>query len=123
MRVIPCADRQAFAVLCEVGFALRFALPHKNADLLGGTSSQGFGIILGYVARQVQRSKAEISTMAQSSPIASPSPKADPRAVQILAKNIYREFRASGFSERDVLALAGELLGLVTSDVKNEQAR
>ena len=63
--------------------------------------------------------------MAQSSPIASPSPqvKADPRAVQILAKNIYREFRASGFSERDVLALAGELLGLVTSDVKNEQAR
>ena len=67
--------------------------------------------------------RAEISTMAQSSPIASPSPKADPRAVQILAKNIYREFRASGFSERDVLSLAGELLGLVTSDVKNEQAR
>jgi hypothetical protein len=61
--------------------------------------------------------------MAQSSPIASSSPKADPRAVQILAKNIYREFRASGFSERDVLALAGELLGLVTSDVKNEQSR
>ncbi|HKO48109.1 MAG TPA: hypothetical protein VJV79_10315 [Polyangiaceae bacterium] len=53
--------------------------------------------------------------------MASPSPKADPRAVQILAKNIYREFRASGFSERDVLALAGELLGLVTTDVKNEQ--
>jgi hypothetical protein len=61
--------------------------------------------------------------MAQSSPIASasPSPKADPRAVPLLAKNIYREFRASGFSERDVLALAGELLGLVTTDVKNEQ--
>jgi len=59
--------------------------------------------------------------MAQSSHTASPSPKADPRAVQILAKNIYREFRASGFSERDVLALAGELLGLVTTDVKNEQ--
>ncbi len=53
--------------------------------------------------------------------MASPSPKADPRAVQILAKNIYREFRATGFSERDVLALAGERLGLVTSDVKNEQ--
>jgi hypothetical protein len=61
--------------------------------------------------------------MAQSSPTASaiapsPNPKADPRAVEILAKNIYREFRASGFSERDVLALAGELLSLVTRDVR-----
>lgn len=61
--------------------------------------------------------------MAQSSLITSNSPKADPRAVEILAKNIYREFRASGFSERDVLSLAGELLSLVTRDVKNEQSR
>jgi len=45
----------------------------------------------------------------------------DPRAVAILAKNIYREFRAGGFNERDVMALAGELLSLVTSDVKNQQ--
>jgi hypothetical protein len=45
----------------------------------------------------------------------------DPRAVAILAKNIYREFRAGGFSERDVMALAGELLSLVTSDVKSRQ--
>ncbi len=49
------------------------------------------------------------------------SPK-DPRAVQILAKNIYREFRAGGFSERDVLSLAGELLALVTKDVRGEGA-
>jgi hypothetical protein len=86
-----------------------------------------FGIILGYGERPVQKpttpSKGGISTMAQSSPITSSTPKTDPRAVAILAKNIYREFRASGFSERDVLALAGELLSLVTSDVKNEQAR
>jgi hypothetical protein len=60
--------------------------------------------------------------MTQSSPTASvPNTKADPRAVEILAKNIYREFRASGFSERDVLALAGELLGLVTRDVRAEK--
>jgi hypothetical protein len=45
----------------------------------------------------------------------------DPRAVAILAKNIYREFRAGGFSERDVMALAGELLALVTTDVKTQQ--
>jgi hypothetical protein len=48
-------------------------------------------------------------------------PSQDPRAVAILAKNIYREFRAGGFSERDVMALAGELLSLVTTDVKNSQ--
>jgi hypothetical protein len=48
-------------------------------------------------------------------------PPQDPRAVQILAKNIYREFRASGFNERDVMTLAGELLALVTTDVKNSQ--
>lgn len=46
----------------------------------------------------------------------------DHRAVEILAKNIYREFRAGGFSERDVLALAGELLGLVTRDVRGDTA-
>ena len=46
----------------------------------------------------------------------------DPKAVAILAKNIYREFRAGGFSERDVMALAGELLELVTREVRNERA-
>jgi hypothetical protein len=48
--------------------------------------------------------------------------ESDPKAVAILAKNIYREFRAGGFSERDVMALAGELLALVTSEVRNERA-
>jgi hypothetical protein len=47
----------------------------------------------------------------------------DPKAVAILAKNIYRDFRAGGFSERDVMALAGELLELVASDVRSERAR
>jgi hypothetical protein len=47
-------------------------------------------------------------------------PSKDPRAVEILAKNIYREFRAGGFSEGDVLALAGELLTLVTRDVRGD---
>lgn len=48
-----------------------------------------------------------------------PDPR-DPRAVRILAKSIYRELRASGFSEHDVLGLAGELLSLVTTDVKSQ---
>jgi hypothetical protein len=47
----------------------------------------------------------------------SPAPN-DPRAARILAKTIYRELRGSGFSERDVMALAGELLALVASEVR-----
>jgi hypothetical protein len=42
----------------------------------------------------------------------------DPRAIQILAKNIYREFRSIGFSEQDVMALSTELLALVTREVR-----
>ena len=43
----------------------------------------------------------------------------DPRALAILAKTIYRELRGSGFETRDVIALAGELLAQVTSEVKS----
>lgn len=46
-----------------------------------------------------------------------PGPR-DSRAVAILAKTIYRELRASGYVEKDVMALAGELLGMITSDVQ-----
>jgi hypothetical protein len=42
----------------------------------------------------------------------------DPRTLAILAKTIYRELRQNGFEEHDVMALAGELLGLVTSEFK-----
>lgn len=62
---------------------------------------------------------ARLSTMAEA---LSKTGESDPKAVAILAKNIYREFRAGGFSERDVMTLAGELLALVTSDVRNERA-
>ena len=47
----------------------------------------------------------------------------DPRALAILAKTIYRELRASGYEERDVMALASELLGVVTAEVKRRRAR
>jgi hypothetical protein len=42
----------------------------------------------------------------------------EPRTLAILAKTIYRELRSSGFETRDVIALAGELLSLVTSEVR-----
>jgi hypothetical protein len=47
----------------------------------------------------------------------------DPRALAILAKTIYRELRASGYEERDVMALAGELLSQVAAEVKGRAPR
>ena len=46
----------------------------------------------------------------------------DARALQILAKSIYRELRTSGYQTRDVMALTSELLGLVATEVKNPAA-
>jgi hypothetical protein len=41
----------------------------------------------------------------------------DPRTLAILAKTIYRELRNSGFESRDVIAVVGEMLAQVTSEV------
>jgi hypothetical protein len=45
----------------------------------------------------------------------------DPRAYAILAKTIYRELRAEGYSAREVMSLASELLELVASEVKDRR--
>jgi hypothetical protein len=45
----------------------------------------------------------------------------DPRALRILAKSIYRELRQGGLAETDVVAIAGDLLGLVAGDVKDRR--
>jgi hypothetical protein len=47
----------------------------------------------------------------------------DPKTLAILARTIYRELRSSGFEARDVIALAGELLGQVASEVKAAAGR
>lgn len=54
-------------------------------------------------------------------PFETPGPKRDARAVKILAKTMYRELRGSGLDEKEVVALAGELLGLVTSEVRDRR--
>jgi hypothetical protein len=46
----------------------------------------------------------------------------DGRALTILAKTIYRELRAEGYSAGEVMALASELLGLVAVEVKDRRA-
>lgn len=54
-------------------------------------------------------------------PFEVPSDSRDPRTLNILAKTIYRELRASGYAENDVMALAGELLGIVATEVKTKR--
>lgn len=41
----------------------------------------------------------------------------DARSMTILAKTLYKELRANGCESKDVLSFAGELIGMVTSDV------
>jgi hypothetical protein len=49
--------------------------------------------------------------------------EAKSRAVKILAKSIYRDLEAQGFDERQIVALATELISEVTSKMAqaNEQ--
>ncbi len=61
-------------------------------------------------SRKPQRSAAPLSVR--------PALLDDPRSKRILAKTIYRELRESGLSERDVLTIATELIGLVTGELR-----
>jgi hypothetical protein len=45
----------------------------------------------------------------------------DPRALRIIAKSIYRELRQQGLQEKDVMAIAGELLSLVAGEVRTRR--
>jgi len=52
-----------------------------------------------------------------------PSSSRDPRTHSILAKSIYKELRANGYDEQAVMAIAGELLGMVAAEVKDKRTR
>ena len=41
------------------------------------------------------------------------------RGVQILAKSIFRELKAQGYDERQIVGLATELISEVTSDMES----
>jgi hypothetical protein len=43
------------------------------------------------------------------------------RGLAILAKTLYRELRAEGYATDDVMTLAGELLGLIATEVKDRR--
>jgi hypothetical protein len=52
-----------------------------------------------------------------------PAPSALPnreKALKILSKSIYRELRQNGYEPKQIVALATELISLVTSDIKDD---
>jgi hypothetical protein len=42
------------------------------------------------------------------------------RALKILSKSIYRELRQNGYEPKQIVALATELITLVTTDIKED---
>jgi hypothetical protein len=49
---------------------------------------------------------------------ATASPQERNRACRILAKTIYRELRQNGFDHKQIVAIAGDLISLVTADIR-----
>ena len=45
----------------------------------------------------------------------------DGKAVKILAKSIFKEVKAQGYESKQVVALATELIALVTSDLQSRE--
>jgi hypothetical protein len=42
------------------------------------------------------------------------------KALKILSKSIYKELRQNGYEPRQIVALATEIVSLVTSDIKDD---
>jgi hypothetical protein len=61
------------------------------------------------------------TTKAKPSPAATPAaPAALPnreKAIQILSKSIYKELRENGYEPKQIVALATEIISLVTTDI------
>ena len=49
--------------------------------------------------------------------------EAKSRAVKILAKSIYRDLEAQGFDEKQIVALATELISEVTSKISRDHVK
>jgi hypothetical protein len=57
-----------------------------------------------------------ISTQAAAVIPAAPAPNRE-KALQILSKSIYKELRENGYEPKQIVALASEIISLVTTDL------
>jgi hypothetical protein len=44
------------------------------------------------------------------------------RSLKIIAKSLFKELKANGYDSRHIVSLSTELISLVTSDLRGEQA-
>jgi len=51
--------------------------------------------------------------------LVSPMPNRE-KALKILSKSLYRELRTNGYEPKQIVALASELISLVTSDMRDD---
>jgi hypothetical protein len=78
--------------------------------------------LIALIPKDTMTMAATLTTTRQNDATANLDAKAsDPRAVKAVAKSIYRELVDSGFREADVMALAGELLSLVATGVREKR--
>ena len=62
----------------------------------------------------------ETPEAAAPAPASQPPSSDNPRRAPILAKTIFRELRANGLCEREIMAVASELLGQVAADLRSQ---
>ena len=68
------------------------------------------------MAQAVTQTTSVTNINAQAAVIAAPAPNRE-KALQILSKSIYKELRENGYEPRQIVALASEIIGLVTTDL------
>lgn len=60
----------------------------------------------------------QTTTLARD-PSSAPLPNRE-KALKILSKSIYKDLRQNGYEPRQIVALASEIISLVTSDIKDD---
>lgn len=48
---------------------------------------------------------------------------AQDRSLKIIAKSLFKELKANGFDSRHIVSLSTELISLVTSELRSDEAR
>jgi len=63
----------------------------------------------------------QLKSVAGTAPtaVSAPVPNRE-KALKILSKSIYKEMRQNGYEPKQIVALATELISLVTSDIKED---
>ena len=71
------------------------------------------------VVTQMKSGAAAPAAVPQASSPATTMPNRE-KALKILSKSLYKEMRENGYEPKQIVALATELISLVTSDIKED---